>query len=417
MTPSPQVPAGAVSSRRGRSPMSSARATPVARTGEEVLDEPFRVMVVCLFMPHYRSGVHLALDASDRVSYTFLSDPCDDHYSVATMPTESVRHHHLLINRHIARLTWQQGLVKHVLTGKHDAYVFWGDASVASTWVAAACARLLLRRPVFYWTIGWHRPESGLKKLTRMAFYRLADQLLLYGSTARELGRGMGYPLDRMSVIGNSEASPGSDVDPVDPLPMQAPGHHDGRRVSVGAVARLNHAKRFDLLIEAAGVLVGRGLRVEVTLAGDGPCAEALVELAQQRGVDLRLLGPVYGREDLATLYRQLDMTVVPAHAGLTIIQSLKNGVPVITDDDIYMQGPEWEAVTPDVTGGLYAKGDVAGLADAIETWAARVHSAPEDVSRRCVAEYRAKWTPVAHARRIEQGVLQVLSRRRSRSR
>ncbi len=110
--------------------------------------------------------------------------------------------------------------------------------------------------------------------------------------------------------------------------------------------------------------------------------------------------GSIYSGPELAQFYGDLDVTVVPQAVGLTAIQSLGYGVPVISDDDVYGQMPEWESIVPGVTGDLYRHGDPEDLAEAIlrvASWTAT----PSQISKTCVTEYTTRWSPTVHANNI----------------
>src|SRR5690606_17127649 len=145
------------------------------------------------------------------------------------------------------------GLIGELVRARYDEVVFLGDAKILTTWVAAPLARLRGAR-VHFWTIGWHRPEAGLKRAARLAFYRLADSLLVYGRIGAEIGIGLGCPRDRVTVIGNSVEPSESAVDRPD---LDLPDHGAGE-LWLGAVIRLNPRKRLDVLIQAAAALRAR---------------------------------------------------------------------------------------------------------------------------------------------------------------
>jgi glycosyltransferase involved in cell wall biosynthesis len=58
---------------------------------------------------------------------------------------------------------------------------------------------------------------------------------------------------------------------------------------------------------------------------------------------------------------------VAPGEVGLTAIQSLSFGVPVITHGDFSNQMPEAESVVHGITGWLFEKNSVDGLRLAME--------------------------------------------------
>ncbi len=71
---------------------------------------------------------------------------------------------------------------------------------------------------------------------------------------------------------------------------------------------------------------------VTLTVAGDGPEAERLAELAGEYGVSVRFLGNV-AHEELPELYRAHDAFVLPSrNEGMsdTVLEAMASGLPVI---------------------------------------------------------------------------------------
>jgi glycosyltransferase involved in cell wall biosynthesis len=71
---------------------------------------------------------------------------------------------------------------------------------------------------------------------------------------------------------------------------------------------------------------------VTLTVAGDGPERDRIIELAAAQRVDVRMLGALK-RASLSDVYRQHDFLVLPSLSdewGLVVVESLRNGVPVI---------------------------------------------------------------------------------------
>lgn len=363
-----------------------------------------RVLIACPILAHYRYDLFRRLEDSSELVVEFASG---DRYAGGTIPIipfDELGTVHRLRNLTLGRAFWQSGLISRILRREHDVVVFTGDASYISTWVAAALARML-RTPVLFWTIGWHRPEAGARRVIRLAFYRLANELLLYGEVAHAIGSKLGYPRDRMSIIGNSSS---------DPIPeSQGTASDSGgfyarlpppERSVVAAVVRLNRVKRLDLLLRAVAAIPTSEHRPSVLLVGDGPERETLQQLAASLGVDLYTPGPAYTNEQLTAVYGRADVTVLPSAAGLTVLQSLKYGCPVITHDNMHMQMPEAEAIRPGFTGDLYVQDDVVALASTITKWLSLSPESRSIVAGDCRASVGGNtlWSAAGQAHRMQ---------------
>lgn len=287
-----------------------------------------------------------------------------------------------------------------------DVVIFLGDWKYLSTWVGQVLVRLKRSKPLL-WTIGWHRPDRGLKKHLRLAFYRLADKLLLYGPDGKDIGANLKFPLERMVVIGNSHAS-GLSEDGLARSDRQPRKAHTSP-FTVGAVVRLQASKRLDLLLRALGLLADQGECISALIVGDGPARESLQQLAGELDLDVHFTGAVYDADSLREIYARLDITVLPDAAGLTVMQSLAHGVPVITANSPFTQMPEFRAVVEGVTGGLYDPVEAEPLADKILAWKRILADDCGDVSRSCLAEINKNWTPRVHALRVREAIRATL--------
>lgn len=364
-----------------------------------------KCLLVAEHLSHYREGVYRLLDDNPQWEFTFVGGPTTRDGSIPEVPAGALKNRITLPNQWIGgRMLWQPGLLCHCSAHRYDAVIFVGSAQFLSTWFAAALMRLR-RTKVYFWTIGWHRPDSNpVKRAVRKCFYGLSNQLLLYGSDGYEMAIAAGIKPSRMTVIGNSYSqsgstspAPGSDNDGPD-LVSLLPG--TSMRL-VGAVARLTPEKRFDLLLEAINLLRSEGRDVGVVLVGAGPMRERLASLAKELRVPLYLPGAIHDPMVLSEMYERIAVSVLPERAGLTVIQSLSHGVPVVTVDDATLQVPEFRAVHPGRTGELYHRGDVSTLVTAIDKCLLAVNVEGAQVAAACRREVSQNWSVDAHARRI----------------
>jgi glycosyltransferase involved in cell wall biosynthesis len=164
------------------------------------------------------------------------------------------------------------------------------------------------------------------------------------------------------------------------------------------------------MLLEAASYLQSElGLSVEVRIVGDGPDLPRLKQMADDLGVGASFLGSLYSDASLAEFYRSIHMTVIPGHAGLTVIQSLAHGRPVVTHDNPDKHAAEWEAITPE-TGRFFAEGDAASLAKAIRDLTTDIQADEGRVRVACRSAYQAGWHPDRNAELIRAAILERFS-------
>jgi glycosyltransferase involved in cell wall biosynthesis len=130
-----------------------------------------------------------------------------------------------------------------------------------------------------------------------------------------------------------------------------------------------------------------------VLIVGTGPAENSLRELAAAGNVPVVFYGACYDEPTLARLFAAANVTVSPGNVGLTCMHSLGYGVPVITHDDADAQMPEWEAITPGVTGDFFSRDAVNELADAIRRWTAAPRVS-ETTRRHCIRMVEERYHP-----------------------
>lgn len=132
---------------------------------------------------------------------------------------------------------------------------------------------------------------------------------------------------DRVEVIAN-----GVDVRVERLRPTERGRARDGVQLGLLAAGRLSLEKGFDLLIEAIGMLRGRGILVRVHVAGEGPERPRLEQRVAQLELEslVKFLG--YNR-DMQTLYANADCLVLSSRSEglpMVVLESMAHRLPVV---------------------------------------------------------------------------------------
>jgi glycosyltransferase involved in cell wall biosynthesis len=203
---------------------------------------------------------------------------------------------------------------------------------------------LLVRRPLFVIQQTWI--TRGAARLLKHLVLRKARCFAISRAIAREL------PVPS-TIVGN----------PYDEtLFQQRHAQRDGQLAFVG---RLVSDKGADLLIEAMRLLSERGLRPGLTIVGDGPEREALVERTKELNLERqsRFLGSQSSAE-IAQILSQHQILVVPSRLpepfGIVALEGIACGCVVIGS----AEGGLPEAIGP--CGLTFPNGDAGALADRI---------------------------------------------------
>jgi len=289
------------------------------------------------------------------------------------------------------RLLWQAGALRSLVGA--EVTVLELNPRVLSSW-AAILARKLRGKPTVLWGHAFPRAGRGTRTdLLRGVLRGLADVVVVYTETeCRELRQL--YP--RRVVI----AAPNG-LYPEARIGAAAPPKGPGAFVYVG---RLIPAKKPGLLLDAFFAARSRlpsGIRL--VFVGDGPLRASL-EAAAYQSEDVEFLGEVTQYERLRDLYAEAICSVSPGYVGLSIVQSLSFGVPMIVARD-EPHAPEVEAAQEGANSAFVESDSPEALADELIRFAAEQDAWLERrsaIAGDCARRYSAEATAAGLQRAIE---------------
>ncbi|WP_433630552.1 glycosyltransferase [Nocardia sp. CA-120079] len=140
--------------------------------------------------------------------------------------------------------------------------------------------------------------------------------------------------------------------------------HYPNSTVQLVMVSRLSREKCPDRAIDAVRLLCDSGIRVRLTVVGDGPLREGLQRQSADLPVTFR--GYVADRNLVAATLANADIALCPSPAetfGLAVLEALACGTPVVVPRD----GAARELLGP-AGSGVDCDGTPAGLADGVRT-------------------------------------------------
>jgi glycosyltransferase involved in cell wall biosynthesis len=142
-------------------------------------------------------------------------------------------------------------------------------------------------------------------------------------------------------------------------------GKRDWSSPRLLSVGRIVHQKGLDLAMHALGGL--KDLKWEWRIAGDGPQMHALQSLAQELGIDDRVIFLGWqSRQQILESYQQANVFLFPSrHEGMpnAILEAMSSGLPVIAT---CIAGNE-ELVVEGQTGYLVPAEDIENLQNALK--------------------------------------------------
>ena len=378
-----------------------------------------RVLIAYSYSMHYRLGVFRALLDQPDVDVTIAA---------GTSPVPSRRTSRAssqvapIDPADLPELQWHQtlslgplrfhpGLLRRSLSSRYDVVVWDPSMHCLTMWLSSAVVRAR-GQSLLYWGLGWTKRHGQVKERLKVAGFRLAHGFVTYGRHSAELAARAGYPASRLYVVGNSlpDSRPAQEV--------AAAGLTEPSPLVLGVALRLTSRKRVDLLLDAVAALNAAGLPTRAIIVGDGEQLESLRGQAGELGIDATFTGAIYDEHALAAYYEQIHITVIPGHAGLTVLGSLMHGRPVVTHDNPDHHAAEWEAIRPRISGAFFSEGDLDALVGAILQVREGLTGGAEErraVAAACREDYLEHGSPQAHARKIIDSVMDVVAKRSPR--
>ncbi|MGB2622141.1 MAG: glycosyltransferase family 4 protein [Candidatus Acidiferrum sp.] len=291
------------------------------------------------------------------------------------------------------------GLWKLIREGKYDAVLCFVGYVRATFWIAYFAARLARTAFLFGTDSNTLAPRDGkawkrnIKKIVWPRLFRLADQVIVPSSGARDLMVSLGIPEGRVTLTPYS-------VDNDWWMKQSATVDRSAVRASWGATpsdavvlfcAKLQPWKRpGDLLRAFAEADLSNALLV---IAGEGPLRGELEAEAVRLGIAkrVRFLGFV-NQSELPAIYTSADLMVLPSEYepfAVVVNEAMCCGCPVAASDHV---GAARDLVVPVEREFVFRCGDVSELSGVLK-------NAVADRARlaslgRAAVEHMRTWSP-----------------------
>lgn len=237
---------------------------------------------------------------------------------------------------------FQLGVIKYFFCLSPSLIVAWGDSFRISTWLLLLLSRLRGSKVVL-WSHGLYGTEATLLLFFRLAFYRLANHLFVYGKYSSNLLTRY-LPDKPLTVVGNSLSS----YPTAPPTSYTIPDLHTP--IKLLFVGRLNAKKGFTEFFQLLGSYMRPfPFNFSLTLVGDGPLKSRLLDLVSCLDLChiIKFSDPVYDEPSLSKLFSSHHVYFQPQNLGLGGFTSFFYGKPIITSADPRLQMPEFDYCNP----------------------------------------------------------------------
>lgn len=318
-----------------------------------------KVMLVYLTLIHYRESLFQELSRSESIEFLVCCGKDSLYGGMKNFdPTEKGVAVKYVKNRFLFKkklgFVWQQGLFKVCKDFKPDHIIFLGPNPQFLSSLLLFTILKFSKVKLSWWGHATFGGQGLLGKKIRLLFFRLADMNLTYDQRGADRLIKEGVEQSKTHVIWNCINSS---------TYLREPTIKPTNVYNLVYVGRMYNGKKLENILYLADKM--RHLvkfKFKVTLIGDGEILEKLIQIRKDLDlfeyVDFK--GALY-KEDVSRILETCHVGIVPALVGLSVIDFIGKGIPVITERGL-KHGPEISAVIDEKTGLLYKQDDIDDL-------------------------------------------------------
>lgn len=356
-------------------------------------------MKICLiynYAQHYRANIFTLMSKEFDIDFVFG----DSMYDVKKMDYSLLKGK--ITETHTKRLWgkwyWQPKVILQLFKD-YDHYILLGETRSVSTWIFCILARIFKpKKKVYFWSHAWYGKENFIEQLIKKIFFHLPNGgTFCYGNYARNLMIKEGFNEKKLYTIHNSLA-----YDKQLSIRKELKetsiykDYFGNNNKNLFFVGRLTAVKKLEQILGAIAICRDRGINYNLTFIGDGEKTDDLKKITKELNLENQVwfYGPCYDEVKLSSLIYNADLCVAPGNIGLTAMHSMVFGTPCITHNDFKWQMPEFEAITPYITGAFFKRDDINDLADCIDNWFKMIEYNRDRIRKACMAEIDNEWNP-----------------------
>lgn len=350
--------------------------------------------------PLYRKSIFHKMDEVLGCYFVFGDKPVAESVKIVNFDVSELKHLRMtLVNRVVfkAPAYWQPGVMS-LLREDFDEHILLGDVYCLSTWLFALVARFMPKKRVYFWTHGVYGDEGKIAMAIKKFFFSLADSVFLYGNRAKKILENAGFDGRKLHVIYNSlDYETQCEILKNTSFSDIYSKHFGNDAPVIIYIGRIQERKKISMLLELVAQLRDKYSQpTNLVLVGTGNDMDSLSERAKKLDISDRVwfYGASYDDEKNCELILNATVSVTPGDIGLTAIHSMTFGCPVVTHNKFEIQGSEFEAITPNITGDFYEFGDIDDLCRKTLKWIGKVRENRDAVSTACRNEIAAHWNP-----------------------
>lgn len=330
-------------------------------------------MLCCIFNypPKYRESIYKKIDDVFDAQFVFGREVIEGKVSGIAKLDYRIFKRAPIENKNVLllkKVLWRTGLLTLPFNKKYKSFLITADAPLSYIPFLILCR--LFGKKVYGWGHGFKDHFKRFRILEKL-YLSSVDVFFTYGESGKEKMQELGWKEHQLSVIYNSlnEGAVSGELTSLKSN-IYTEYFRNGFPTLI-FIGRLIQSKRIDLLLDAITALRERNLELNLVIIGDGAVRSDLIQQTESLAIADRVwfYGECYDEEELKVLLYNADLCVSPGEVGLTALHTMTYGVPVISHNNFYKQGPEYELIIPGETGLLYEYDNYDDLIDKISYW------------------------------------------------
>lgn len=341
---------------------------------EKIDNCEFCMTKICCFFnypPHYRYPIYKAMAEEFDCDFYFGDSVFEPLKQFDVKLLKGFKSYFHAVRTKFKGYVWYKGCLQ-LFRMKYDIYILTGENLIIPNWLVLLWAKIT-RKKVVLWTHGIHQcftKKSTLKVLKY--FYCHVDYLLMYNNYNWQYMEKLGCDKSRLYTIHNSLDTPlqtkiyknlkTSDVY------LRHFGNMDPVVIYIG---RIQKRKKIEQIVEAMLLAKKQGFKFNLILVGEVQDDFSIKKMVENYGLSQRtwFYGPSFDEKLNAQLLYDASVCVCPAAVGLSAIHALSYGCPVVSNDNVETQMPEFESIVDGKTGALFKENDISDLLEKIKYW------------------------------------------------
>ena len=263
---------------------------------------------------------------------------------------------------------WQKNIKIPSYFKPNDVIILEGNFKIISNYKLIITA-LFKRIKIIWWSHGIGVKAKWYKIFLKKFLLLFIDKLILYNESELKYYHLLGFNQKKIFYVNNTiniekikiEKSNWS-TDSIKDFKFENNIHNKKIILFCG---RLIPEKELDLSLLALKILLKKDKNFKFVIIGDGIEKNKLRKLCEKLTLQANVIwvGELFKQKELAPWFLSSDLFLYPGPIGLSVLHAFSYGLPIITNDNYNLHGPEFSTFINNKHGLLFAHKDVNDLA------------------------------------------------------